>query len=237
MPRQLLSSILPAEHIYPRFGIGPIANRPALAATIGACITGWSYVEAEMAVALGALLGTGGKAAMSVFQVLQRASAQRDAVAAAARACVARRDVELVTAILDGQTAVEAERNALAHGHFGVADEIPDGVLWMSGNDFVVQRLELLEADGGFDQEQYARFTECTFVYRQDDLDTILADINDIGRTWFDFTVYHQTPRVAPARRELLYGQLCSRPQVAQALMAVRQRHTPSATPQSAAQS
>lgn len=65
-------------------GTRAVAQRPELFALVGKCLVSWPHIEAEMALALGALLGADNDAALAVFQILRRSSNQRDAISAAA---------------------------------------------------------------------------------------------------------------------------------------------------------
>jgi hypothetical protein len=100
-------------------------------------------VEAEMALYLGELLGTVTASTLAVFQALRRPSGQREAVLAAGRIELDDRDLELLEAILTVHKATETERTALAHGHFGISESVPDGRIWMNATDYVEIRMAL----------------------------------------------------------------------------------------------
>jgi hypothetical protein len=86
----------------------------------------WPIVEIEMAVILGHLLGTKNAATIAVFEQLRRSSAQRDAIMAATNVVLEERDREIISASLNAHKAIESERNAFAHGHFGLSSILPD---------------------------------------------------------------------------------------------------------------
>jgi hypothetical protein len=96
----------------------------------------WPHVEAEMAVLFAQLLGADNAAALAVFQALRRSSAQRDAISEAAKVSLNDTDQELLSAVLNAHASVETERNALCHGHFGTSTKMPDGLIWMTTNDY-----------------------------------------------------------------------------------------------------
>lgn len=232
MPRQPLSRVTSSDQVNPSFGISAINQRPALAAIVGDCLAGWSYVEAEMAVLLGSLLGAENAATLAVFQLLRRSSAQRDALSEAGKIALDVTAQELLSAIFDVHKSIEADRNALAHGHIGFSDKVPNGLLWMSTGDFITFRVEISMTRGtAFDARRYAEFLSKVSVYRDTDLQQILADVTDLWRIWFDFMRYSRLPRLATEERERQYRQLCGRPRIAQALVTLRQKNTPSTPP------
>lgn len=113
---------------------------PELDALIGRCLMIWPPAEAEMALVLGLLLGAENAAAMAVFQSLRRSSSQREAIAEAGKIRLPPSDQDLLNAVLNVHKSIEAERNALAHGHFGMYSELKDSLLWMA----TVERREAL---------------------------------------------------------------------------------------------
>jgi hypothetical protein len=120
-------------------GTRTLTERPALLTLVGKCLTAWPHIEAEMALVLGQLLGAhNSDAAMAVFQALRRSSAQRDAIFEAGRA-LHPTDRDLLSAVLNVHKSVEAERNALAHGHLGTYSFMPRkrGEHWTKEIDYV----------------------------------------------------------------------------------------------------
>jgi hypothetical protein len=88
----------------------------------------WPPAEAEMALVLGLLLGAENAAAMAVFQSLRRSSSQREAIAEAGKIRLPPSDQDLLNAVLNVHKSIEAERNALAYGHFGMYSELKDSL-------------------------------------------------------------------------------------------------------------
>jgi hypothetical protein len=108
--RQPLKNVLPHG---PRgrvvFGKAATDQRPELARRIAECLMFWPYVETNMALVLGQLLGSQNAAALAVFQALRRSSAQRDAISEAARVSLSAGDNELVTAVINVHKGIEAD--------------------------------------------------------------------------------------------------------------------------------
>jgi hypothetical protein len=228
-PFRLVVPEAPGRHI--DVGTHAIGQRPELEAIVGKCLIAWPSVEGEMAMVLGQLLGAQHAPALAVFQSLRRSTAQRDAISeAAAVALMDDVDRELLTAILNVHKAVEAERNAFAHGHFGCCNTFPDGLLWMSTRDYIRFRAgRTLSIDvPHYGEKEHAALLATIFVYRKDDLETIYTDIEDQTTIWFLMTTYLKSASKGEAIRHAeVYRQLCDRPRIAQELGQLRREKTP----------
>jgi hypothetical protein len=62
-----------------QMGAEAFANRPELLATIGSCLMAWPFIEMQLALILGQLLGSPNEAAIGVFQIIRRSTTQRNA--------------------------------------------------------------------------------------------------------------------------------------------------------------
>ena len=209
-------------------GTRGISQRLELFALVGRCIVSWPFIEAEMALALGALLGADNAAALAVFQTLRRSSAQRDAISEAARASRDEKDQELITAVLNVHKSVESERNALAHGHMGSYSLLPNAILWMTTNDYVAFKASIVLAGNTThtDERRDALNSRLSY-YKAEDLETVIDDIDMIGLVWSELIRFLR--EVAPSRRDQLYRQLCDRSRIAQELVKLRRERTPPA--------
>jgi hypothetical protein len=125
------------------FGTHVLRARPELQVIICDCLLAWPFVEAEMAVLLGQLLGAENAAAMAVFQAMRRSLSQREAISEAARYALDQQDQELLSAILNIHKAVEGERNSLCHGHFGTSTRLPEALIWQTTNDYITFRAHM----------------------------------------------------------------------------------------------
>lgn len=229
MPRQPYKSYCknsPANlNVGARRAIGAL---PSLEALVGNCLMAWPNAEAEMALALGQLLGVKQHtAAIAVFQIVRRFTTQRSIMEEAAKVSLNTVDTELVGAILNVHKSAETERTALAHAHFGIADTIPDGLVWMTTTDYVIIRsLFTLQGDREMDAARMQRIASMLWVYKERDLKTILEDFQALAWIWHDLIIYLQSSD--PQRAEL-YRQLCERPRIAQELERLRREKTPPA--------
>ena len=210
-------------------GTQSIGQRPELEALVSNCLMAWPHVEAEMAVLFTQLLGADNAAALAVFQALRRSSAQRDAISEAAKVSLNDTDQELLSAVLNAHKSVETERNALCHGHFGTSTKVPDGLIWMTTNDYLAIRVSMTLAHSpSWDDAKHAKILERIWVYRADDLRKIYAQIKTISQTWFDLVRYFRYPKDDQRLREQRYRQLCDQSHIARELEQLRQKRTPS---------
>ena len=108
-------------------------QRPDHIALIGACLTLWPDIDMECAMLLAALTRANSSAIVAVYSVLRRATGKFEALSAAANVSLDKSGVEIVNAIISVIQSLEAERNDFAHGHWGVSDLIPEGILWIDG--------------------------------------------------------------------------------------------------------
>ena len=190
---------------------------------VGHCLMAWPNVEAEMALALGQILGANNTAAIAVFQQIRRFSNQQVIFEEAARASLAAQDQELIGAILNVHKSAESERTPLAHGHFGVANNIPDGLIWMNTADYVSIRVILtLKQERELDDDRIKEIASKLWVYKEADLVSVREAIKALSWIWHDLIIYLQT--TDHNRRAELYRQLCERPQIRSASAQLRQK-------------
>lgn len=230
MPRQPYLRIVPN----PRgarldVGIQSIGQRPKLESIISNCLLSWPFVEAQMALVLGQLLGAENAAALAVFNALRRSSSQREAISEAAKASLSEIDQELLGALLNVHKATEIERNALAHGHFGISTKLPDDILWMTTNDYVAFKADQeLTQRPSWDDDKHAKLLATFWVYRLTDVSKILLEIGELAQTWYDFLKLLQTRQGSDKRAES-HRQLCDQPRIVQELVKLRREKTPPA--------
>ena len=175
MPRQPYRSYskLPPSNL--NVGTNAIGTRPSFELLISHCLMAWPNVEAEMALALGQILGASHTAAIAVFQIIRKFATQQIVIEEAAKALpLNAADQELLSAILNWHKSAEAERTALAHGHFGTTDTILDGLLWMNTNDYVAIRILLtLKGEKQLDDTRLDEIASKLWVYKERDVLTI----------------------------------------------------------------
>jgi hypothetical protein len=209
-----------------------LRQRPELEMIIANCLMAWPNAEAQMAVLLALLLGaTQSEASLALYQSLRRSSAQREALSETANITLKdSNDRELLNAILNAHKSVEAERNELAHGHFGTYRALTDGLIWMDTKTYLDTRTRLELAYQIPTEEFLRKVYDKTRIYKDDDLTSIYEGIKDIADTWDKFITYLRARGPDPPR-DLLYRLLCGRPHIPQELAILRREKTPSAQP------
>ena len=217
MPRQ---PYLPHfAHLNYAVGAQVLENRPDLCAAIGKCIAIWGQVDNEMGNLLGLLLGTDSDAALEVFLSLRRSSGQKDALHAASKHKLKDDDLATFKALMRVYSAVEAERNALAHGCFGISDDDPTVLYWVDIKDHVQFQVEVLsdESRGKISGDRHARLKQNMFVYRLPDLHALYEQMKEFWWAIFYFNGYLRAPTDSGRVAEL--ANLRAFRQVSQALL------------------
>jgi hypothetical protein len=227
MPRKPLP-----ENASKLWSIGPeaLVRRPEHAAAIGRCLGLWTDVELQMAIVLAVLLKANTEAAIAVYLILRRGSARSDAIMAAAKATLDKKDQELISAVLTVHKSVEAERNSLAHGCWGTCNKIPDAVLWVDLADNANFIADYFSKEPGksrtFSGREHADFAKKLFYYTLDDLEDVYKQIYKAEKMIFTLVRYLRLSENPPdgRAREDIYDQLCNLAPIRAALLAMRAR-------------
>src|SRR5574341_660825 len=208
MPRQPLTKRYPK--VKPTFGPGFLEDRPQAAALVARCIALWTEVEAEEARLLATMLRANTEPAVALFLALQSSRVQYAVLDAVAKVVLNGSDYDLFSALMKYRESVEKERNALAHGRFGGAPEIKEGVLWIDAID-LSEHMVRVNATGVTD-EAVDHVRSKTFVYELGDFETIARDIENLHDQLSFFIGYlvsrHLTPPMTEEWRAVRYKEL-----------------------------
>lgn len=226
MPRQPLSTRYPNVRV--TFGLGFLENRPKAAALVARCVGLWTEVERQQALLLAEMLQANTKPAIALFLTIQNSRIQAAVLDAVARMVLTNGDeYELFGALMSYAKSMEKERNALAHGCFGGADQIADGIAWI---DAIA--LTTFQVDAGIAGIPRADETQSTllsksFVYELGDLETIARDMEDLATQIGFFRgylfSYREDAPDGPSWRAARFPQLCAAPRIAQELSRLRE--------------
>jgi len=192
------------------FGIGALEQRPDAAKIIARCIAYWTAVESNTANLLATILKANSEPAVAVYLSLQNNRAKRDVMFAAAEATLTPPDLRLFQAVMAYREAIEKERNALAHGVFGISNTIKTGVVWVDTATDARHRA-LVGLHGATEELQEAQRKKC-FVYEVGDLETIAREIENL-ETQIGFLSGYLSAS-DPTFRAIRYPQLCSEPRI-----------------------
>jgi hypothetical protein len=224
MPRKPFHQFYKAGMAY-LIGPGRINDRPELASLVGQCVAMWSDVELQMALLLGAILKTNSDAAVALFLAIKTSRTQRDALSTVARLLLIGHDLDAFEALLIVYASLEKQRNALAHGLFGISDAIPDAILWSDTQDhanFLIN-VYLHEYKGKPLPDPHEKLRSDMFVYTRKDLEDLLRDLTELQKAAFHFHCHHQ-PRESKPQNHL--KDMLVIPSIQEALQAVRQKRT-----------
>jgi hypothetical protein len=120
------------------WGPGVLQERPQLAALIMHCIASWSQTEVALGTLLAYLLELQEASAFAAVQMylrLNSAEARRSVLDGAAKSMLSTENYGLFALTMKAITPVRSRRNDFAHGVWGIAREIIDGLLWVSADD------------------------------------------------------------------------------------------------------
>lgn len=220
MPRQ---PFLPAfATLDYAIGAMVLKERPAHCALIGKCIGLWTHVDCEMGNLFSILLGTESEAALSVFLTLRRSSNQREALDAAATPKLLGETRLIFDALMAAYRSLELQRNALAHGVFGLAGNDEDALLWMELKDYVHFQADVVPRliKGENLPDPHANLKTKLFVYRLADLEALYLEMEQFWELIWAFNAhlrYETTPLAGMHLRNLrasplLAGKLATTP-------------------------
>jgi hypothetical protein len=205
-------------HLNYSVGALVLKENPQLSAAVGQCIAIWSYVDNEMGNLFGLLLGTESDAALEVFLSLRQLRTQLNTFRAAAKHRLEGKELLAFNAMLHVYGSLEAERNDLAHGCFGICPKDPTILFWISAKDHVWFQTEALskESRGEIAEDRHTRLKENMYVYRLSDLEGVYKKMEEFWWATFYFNGYLRDPNSAGRGEE--FRRLCSFPQIHQAM-------------------
>ena len=181
-----------------RYSVGALMakERPALFSQIGTCIAIWNQVDNEMGCLFAILLNTQSDAALEVFLTLRRAANQTEALKSAARYRLDEREKEIFEALVRVYTSLESERNALAHGCFGICPDDQSILFWIATKEHVHFQTEVaaLTSRGEIPQDLHKRLKENMYVYRESDLAATYEKMEKFWWAIFYFNGYLREP-------------------------------------------
>lgn len=193
MPRQpFLNLYKPGMHY--AIGAGEISKRPELASLVAQCIDTWTNIELQMSLSLGAILKTNSDTSVAIFLAIKTSSMQRDVLETVAKPLLSGNSLDAFEALLSVYRSLEKQRNALAHGLFGISDALPDSLLWCDIQDhanFLIN-VYLHEYKGTPLKDPHKQLREVMFVYRLKDLEELLRDLAELHKATFLFHCHHQ---------------------------------------------
>jgi hypothetical protein len=214
--------------------LGPheLALRPEFCGAIGKCIGIWTYVDVEMADLFSLLLDTQSEAALEVFLTLRRSTSQREALAVAAKhALPIGKVMTAFEAMMVVYRSLEAQRNDLAHGCFGIVTDNPELLLWIDVKHHVHFQTDVMlkQKLGTPDEERHTRLKANLFVYTMPDLDALYASMSEFWWAAYWLNGWLREPDVPERLAE--FQKLCASPQIQREIS--RLNAAPKSKPQS----
>jgi hypothetical protein len=122
--------------------------------------------------------------------------------------------------------SLEAERNDLSHGCFGICPQDTTILFWIPIKDHVWFQTEGLskESRGEIAEDRHVRLKGKTYVYRLSDLENIYKQMEEFWWAGFYFNGFLRDP--TNARRQEEFLRLCNFPQIKHAMSQTRNTKT-----------
>jgi len=164
--------------------------------------------------------------AVAMFLSIHASRTQQSVLDSVAANALSPEDDRLFRALMNFSKSVEKERNALAHGIFGFAEQIPYGLPWIDAINYVKfgTKLKL----GPVNEVTASGILDYVFVYELADLERIAQDTENLHSQLNFFLGYMSALREdAPDKhrwRAQRYIELCAEPRIAQELALLKDR-------------
>lgn len=208
-----------------QFGASTAAQeRPKLAILVAEIIAIAAEIDTLLGDTLTAMLGADAKPALAMYSELRAAHIQNAALMAAAREVLDDESLLMMETVLQFATRTMADRNKLAHWHWGISYHHPDALLLMKpdGKRAIDRTMEQLKkgsrsivadevVDLGFDFKQI-------LVYRERDLKDVIARLGVARRSVARLHNLVDPISQSQQSRSEIWEALLSEPELAEAL-------------------
>lgn len=227
---KMINSTPPRRPSY-AMGHATHSKRPEHVALIGECLILWPRIESQMATLLATLMRAHNDTSIAVYLSLRRNTSRDDAILKAAQFSLDASGIEMLEAILLHSRSLEAERNALSHGHWGMCDQIEDGILWASAEDTILFTIDwkaksIKDAKKRYSGKEFDEFREKIYVYEKRDLIYLKKEISllveIIGHFQSYVASYHGD--LPPSSGQQVLSQLSACAPIREALRTLRIR-------------
>lgn len=166
-------------------GADSIERLPKVAELVGRITINWSWVDLQLSLALGSLLGIENAASVAVFLSLRNNRAKRDALQAAAEKTLIAELKEIFNAILNIHDELDKQRNAYVHCVWGRSDATCDGIIWSSLQDhanLLINDYHLEKIGKLVSKDRSTQITKDYFTVKYKDLEKLNNDIIKLAR-------------------------------------------------------
>lgn len=152
---------------------GPFAilGRPNLAPYVVGVISAWSHTEVALGRILANSLHAESSVGLQMYLSLIGGSQRRAVLRAAAESALTGQHLALFTVMMKAIKPIGERRNDFAHGLWGIADELPDALLW-DGADTNLEDYERGLKQSGIQSDE-------TLVYREADFKRCITEAQE----------------------------------------------------------
>lgn len=134
--------------------------RPDMAIVVAKVIASWAMTEMQQARLLSLFLGSETKVGISMFLGVVSAEAKKSMLDEAAKASLTRNDYELFQLVSRALAPVRKRRNEYAHGVWGQTDELPQYLIWLPQEEFLIKEMHMNEARRNGDKATLKQLAE-----------------------------------------------------------------------------
>lgn len=156
------------------FAYDALSKRPQHAAALGRIITGWSLIEGTSGGLLGSMLHSDAETANAILSQFFTNKQRIDAIRAIAKAVLNGTDLINILEALSTVSAFAKDRNKIAHGVWGVNDDVQDGIVWMPLKSFMEFSASISPAKNADNViNKISDISETISIYSLEDLESI----------------------------------------------------------------
>jgi hypothetical protein len=174
-----------------QFAPGVINKYPELVAKIGLVTSNWAKVDAEVQLTLVGMLGTSADLVAAIYRQIQAALSRDALIQAVAEEKLSGEELDLFHIIWKLSQSPNKQRNKIAHGVWGIADDIPDALIMVNPLDSLERQAKVW----AMSQQQFLHglpanynsipaLTENMMVYRKNDFDALDKEIIQVCQYW-----------------------------------------------------
>jgi hypothetical protein len=224
---QPLSSAYPGRSVGYDFGshANPAKTRPALAALAMGVLAEWSQLEWALGELLQRMVGKNPAPASVMYYALSGSASKGAAMKALAEVVLEEWQKEHFEVIIKSFISSSKERNRIAHGLWGHANELPDALLLKDPIESAKYSLSFKVKQEN-NVAEIIPFEEGILVYKATDFQNIQSDIFDLWNIVLHFSA--TTLWEHDAREDLIaqFHEKCSLPRYKTALNHLRKKRS-----------
>lgn len=154
-----------------------VEQRPGIAVAIMKCIALWAVIESEFSELFVTILASNKEMGASLWNEFGSDTSKRHAFRSICVSNLQKQDYDIINGMLKMIKSQASTRNIMAHGVYGISEEITDGIIVVDSRRLTVIRGKMEDCSTFDDKLSVANEgipKEYVFVYKEKDLDVDL---------------------------------------------------------------